>query len=81
MLVLVHPADLDQLTHDLRLKARPFRFSVHFLDVLTEYALFLFEPLDALDKRFQLLTGDAADFGHDPLFPYSNAAPRRPLRR
>jgi hypothetical protein len=55
MLVLVHFADLDQLSHDLRLKAGALCLRVDLLDVLGEGAFFLFEPFDTLDQRFELI--------------------------
>src|SRR5205814_5614503 len=64
VLVLVHFADLDQLAHDFRIEAGAFGLGVDFLDVFAECALFVLEPLDALDQRFELLTRNAAEIGH-----------------
>ena len=50
VLVLVHFADLDELAHDFRLEPGAFGLGVDFLDVFAERALFVFEPLDALDQ-------------------------------
>jgi hypothetical protein len=56
VLLFVHSSDLDDLAHDLRLEAAAFGFGVDFLDIFAERALLVFEPLDALDKRFELRT-------------------------
>src|SRR5215471_16397730 len=66
VLLFVHSSDLDDLAHDLRLEAAAFRLGVDFLDIFAERALLVFEPLDALDKRFELRACDTPDIGHDP---------------
>jgi hypothetical protein len=68
MLVLVHFADLDQLSHDLWLKAGALGLGIDLLDVLAEGAFFLFEPFDTLDQRFELL---ARDTPKSAMFPSS----------
>src|ERR1700730_7180859 len=81
VLILVHFGDFDELAHDLRLEAGALGLGVDFLDVFAERALFVFEPLDALDQRFELLTSDAPEIGHVPPHPRCDAAPRRRRRR
>src|SRR6202043_2272145 len=75
VLVLVHFTDLDELAHDFRLEAGAFGLGVNFLDVFAERALFVFEPLVALDQRFELLTSDAPEIGHVPLIPVAMPPP------
>src|SRR5262249_40973779 len=75
-LLLVHFTELDDLTHDLGLEAGSLGLGIDFLDVAAQRALFFLEPLDALDKGFQLLAGNAPDIRHgSPLSP-SRCCPR-----
>src|SRR6516164_4707078 len=66
VLLFVHSSDLDDLAHDFRLEAAAFGFGVDFLHIFAERALLIFEPLNALDKRFELHARDAPDIRHYP---------------
>ena len=61
VLLFVQSSDLDDLAHDFRLDPAAFGFGVDFLDIFAERALLIFEPLNALDKRFELRARDAPD--------------------
>jgi len=66
---LVHSSDLDDLAHDLQFEAAVFGIGVDFLDIFAEPAFLVFEPLDELDRRFELRARDAPDIRHDPHSP------------
>ena len=61
VLLFVHSSDLDDLAHDLWLEAAAFVFGVDFLDIFAERALLVLEPLNALNKQFELCARDAPD--------------------
>src|SRR4029453_8775716 len=65
-IILVHSPDANQLAHDLGVEAVALGLGVDLLDVAAERALFLFEPLDPLDKRAQRLAGNPPNTGPSP---------------
>src|SRR5271170_2808049 len=68
-IVLVHPPDTNDLTHDPGVKAGALGLGVDLLDVGAERAPFLLEPLDPLDERAQPLAGNSSDIGHRSPYP------------
>jgi hypothetical protein len=63
-IVLVHAAQADHLAHDLGVEPVALGLGIDFLDIVCERPLFLFEPLNALDKAPEPVAGDSPNVGH-----------------